>query len=73
MEVLEWIGIVIAAGFVGYFGRYAAKLLIGRFEQKQSQDTPPASLSPDDSSAEKARFKREKKRAKQAAKQAKKS
>jgi hypothetical protein len=28
LEVLKWVGIVFAAGFVGYFGRYLAKRII---------------------------------------------
>ena len=30
LEVLKWIGIALAAGFVGYFGRYPAKILINK-------------------------------------------
>ena len=71
MEALKWIGIVLAAGFIGYFGRYLAMKLIERVERGKSaqpaKDTPPA-VPP----ADKAAAKLEKKRAKQAAKAAKK-
>ena len=34
LEVLKWVGIVLAAGFVGYFGRYLAMLIIERMSKK---------------------------------------
>jgi hypothetical protein len=27
LEILKWVGIVLAAGFIGYFGRYPAMLI----------------------------------------------
>lgn len=73
-EVLKWIGIVLAAGFVGYFGRYLAMLIIDRMRQKKQAEppgpaAPPAAAKP----PEAASIKLAKKRAKQAAKQAKKA
>ena len=35
MEILKWIRIMFAAGFIGYFGRYLA-MLIKRPRKKQS-------------------------------------
>jgi hypothetical protein len=36
LEVLKWVGIVLAAGFIGYFGRYVAMLIIDRMHRKKS-------------------------------------
>ena len=41
MEALKWLGIVLAAGFVGYFGRYAAMKIIERMERRRAGDPPP--------------------------------
>jgi len=77
IEVLKWIGIVLAAGFVGYFGRYLAVLLIEKMRQKKaepealSQPAGEPPTSPHASLAE-AQLKVEKKRAKAEAKKAKK-
>lgn len=35
LEILKWIGIVLAAGFIGYFGRYLAMLVIDRLRKKR--------------------------------------
>ena len=72
MEALTWIGIVLAAGFVGYFGRYAAKRIIQKMEKNRLEnptETTAAPIGPVD----KAQIKLRKKQAKQAAKQAKKN
>ena len=37
LEVLKWVGIVLAAGFVGYFGRYLAMVIIERTHRKKSE------------------------------------
>lgn len=47
LDILKWIGIVLAAGFVGYFGRYLAMMIIGRVHRKKEEETavtasPPA-------------------------------
>ena len=39
VEILKWVGIALAAGFVGYFGRYLAMLIIERLHKKKSQQT----------------------------------
>ncbi len=41
LEILKWVGIVFAAGFVGYFGRYLSMILIGRVRRKRAQSIPP--------------------------------
>ncbi|MDP7415586.1 MAG: hypothetical protein QF906_01880 [Dehalococcoidales bacterium] len=37
VEILKWGGIVFAAGFIGYFGRYLSMLLIERLRRKRAQ------------------------------------
>ena len=39
VEILKWIGIVLAAGFVGYFGRYLAMLILDRFHKGKARVT----------------------------------
>ena len=87
IEVLKWIGIVLAAGFIGYFGRYLAMLIIDRIRRRRgkiiptiefNKDASPASeaiketLSPE-ARLEQTRLKLEKKRAKQRVKKVKKA
>jgi hypothetical protein len=50
VEVLKWIGIVFAAGFVGYFGRHLAMILIDKMHRKKGDSVPPA--HPQETSAE---------------------
>ena len=38
LEILKWIGIVLAAGFIGYFGRYIAMLIIDRIRKRQTPE-----------------------------------
>jgi len=78
LEIFKWIGIVFAAGFIGYFGRYLSMLVIARLHKRKAESTvtqepgqePPPSQS---DIAERSRLKVEKKRAKAEAKQAKKA
>ena len=39
LDILMWVGLALAAGFIGYFGRYPAKMLLEIILKKQS---PPA-------------------------------
>ena len=79
MEILKWIGIVLAAGFVGYFGRYLAMQIIEKVHKKEAPppptpESPPAeetTLS-QDTVLEQSKLKVEKKKAKTEAKKAKK-
>jgi hypothetical protein len=81
LEVLKWIGVALAAGFVGYFGRYLAMMIIERMRRNKLEppstespitgDSPPASTSPDEVTVT-AQAKVDKKRAKAEAKKAKK-
>jgi len=76
VNVLIWIGIVFAAGFVGYFGRHLAMVLIERTRRRKpeslvSQTPPPASSSLSEVAVA-TQTKVDKKRAKAEAKKAKK-
>ena len=77
LEILKWVGLVFAAGFVGYFGRYLSMLIIDRIRRKKAEQAstmqPAKELPPtQDSRAEEARLKLEKKRIKLEKKKAKK-
>lgn len=69
VEVLKWVGIVFAAGFVGYFGRYLSKIVIAKAHKPK---TGTASVTQTDKQVssgqtdelEKARLKLEKKKLK---------
>ena len=76
LEVLKWVGIVLAAGFIGYFGRYLAMMIIERVHKKKSQETSvtASQVTPEtvQLEIEKEKAKAEKKKAKAEAKRAKK-
>ena len=79
MEILKWIGIALAAGFIGYFGRYLAMQIIEKMRKKKSPppptpEPPPAeeALLSQDTIMEQSKLKLEKKKAKTEAKKAKK-
>jgi len=84
LEILKWVGIVLAAGFIGYFGRYLAMLIIDRIHKKKAPETSGAETaretrvtqepSPETVKLEieKQKAKMEKKKAKADAKRAKK-
>jgi len=72
VEVLKWIGIVLAAGFIGYFGRYLAMAIIDKMRKKKPlspSETPPSQ----EVRLKEALLKLEKKKAKSEAKRLKKS
>ncbi|MFC2051258.1 hypothetical protein ACFLT4_00820 [Chloroflexota bacterium] len=77
LEVLKWVGIVIAAGFIGYFGRYLAMLIIERMHKGKPQETaaePPGEVAASqETSLEESKLKLEKKKAKAEAKRVKKA
>jgi len=72
VEVLKWIGIVFAAGFVGYFGRHLAIMLIDKMRRKkpapettqQENPAPEATLAETQAKIEKKKAKAEAKKAK---------
>jgi hypothetical protein len=77
VEVLKWIGIVVAAGFVGYFGRYLAMWIIEKIRRNKALSTavpePKKEIPPSpEVQIEQARMKMEKKKVKAEAKKAKK-
>ena len=76
IDILKWVGIVLAAGFIGYFGRYLAMLIIERVHKKKAPETPPAAPQSTPETVqleiEKERAKIEKKKAKAEAKRLKK-
>jgi len=87
LDILKWVGLVLAAGFVGYFGRYLSMLIIGRLRHRKatlspaeiSRGEPPSAArivsvetSAAQAKASKSRLKLEKKTAKQAVKRVKK-
>ena len=72
LDILKWVGIVFAAGFIGYFGRYLSMLIIDRLHKKKSKQTPAETageeaISPE-AALEESRLKLEKKKAKAEAK-----
>jgi hypothetical protein len=72
LDILKWIGIALAAGFIGYFGRYLAMMIIAKMHKNE----PGTVTAPVDKAAvrpDEAPLKLEKKKAKQSYKQAKKS
>jgi hypothetical protein len=78
LEILKWIGIVLAAGFVGYFGRYLAMLILDKTRRSKPEPNPASEpqgkvAAGGNSRLEESRLKLEKKRAKQAVKEAKKA
>ena len=72
LEILKWIGIVLAAGFVGYFGRYLAMMIIEKMRGKPPETSGEVTVNQPESSEE-VLAKLEKKKAKQEVKRVKKS
>ena len=77
IEILKWIGIVLAAGFVGYFGRYLAMMIIDRMHKTKPPPSPTPELPQETPTSpevqlEETRLKIEKKKAKAEAKRLKK-
>ena len=76
LEILKWVGIALAAGFIGYFGRYLAMLIIDRIHKKKAPETPVAepsreTLVTQETSPEAVRLEIEKQKAKLEKKKAK--
>ena len=72
LETLKWIGLVLAAGFVGYFGRYLAMQLIEKTRRKKPETHSPNTAS-DTVTGKESSSKLEKKKAKAEIKKAKKT
>ena len=74
LEVLKWTGLVLAAGFVGYFGRHFAKVLIARINRnKEMPAVNQESSVPPEVAIEEVKAKVEKKKSKAEVKRSKKS
>jgi hypothetical protein len=74
LEILAWVGMAFAAGFIGYFGRHLSMMLIERSRRKKSGGAQPATetVTPAQEEERSAQLKLEKKRAKAEAKKLKK-
>jgi hypothetical protein len=69
MDVLKWVALIFVAGFIGYFGKYLAKILIGRLYKSRVERYSVAQPAEDnkrtsDYKVEKKRLKLEMKRQK---------
>jgi hypothetical protein len=62
MDVLKWVALVFVAGFIGYFGKYFATVLIGRLHKSKVERSSIAHAAEDKKSSYD--YKREKKRLK---------
>jgi hypothetical protein len=62
MDVFKWVVLVFVAGFIGCFGKYLAKFLIGRFHKRKAERSPIAQPADDKKST--FDYKRKKKRLK---------
>ncbi len=76
LEILKWVGIVLAAGFVGYFGRYLSMLLIERLRRKRARSASATEVTKEapatqETTSETTRLELEKQKAKIAKKKAK--
>ncbi len=72
-EILKWIGLVLAAGFVGYFGRYLAIWIIDKMRRDRTSSPPPEPPVSPEIQMEETKAKLEKKLAKAETKKAKKA
>ena len=78
INILKWVGLAFAAGFIGYFGRYLSMLIIDKVHKRRSEsNTTVESVkvipTAEDTAIEEKKLKLEKKRAKSEAKKAKKA
>ncbi|MDP7179707.1 MAG: hypothetical protein QF824_00355 [Candidatus Woesearchaeota archaeon] len=67
-EILKWVFIVFVAGFIGYFGRYLSKWVIGLFRGKKADSGTVVNHRDGDYKIEKKKLKLEKKRLKKVGK-----
>ena len=64
-EIWTWIGVVFAAGFIGYFGRFLAMQILHRKKEKEKQkqaETKKRPMSKYEYKLEKKRLKSEQKK-----------
>jgi hypothetical protein len=62
MDVFKWVALVFVAGFIGYFGKYLAQFLIGRFHKRNVERSSVA--RPPEGTQNKSDYKAEKKKLK---------
>ena len=67
-DILKWTALVLAAGFIGYFGRYLAIIII----KKIRKEPPESTITHKKADEEKYKYKLEKKKLKLEKKKAKK-
>ena len=78
IETLKWVGLIFAAGFIGYLGKYLGKIILGKVHSKgpdaygNKSDTTPASDMSEAGIKAKYEYKVEKKRLKAEKKRTKK-
>jgi len=72
VEILKWIGLALAAGFIGYFGRYLSMLIIEKIHKRKPEPPKTVEAISNTQSVDKEKAKLEKKRLKQQSKIAKK-
>ncbi len=67
-QILFWAAVVFIAGFIGYFGKYLSKLILGKIHKKgpygSKESAKPMSKREYDYNIEKQKLKMEKKRMK---------
>ena len=69
-QILFWAAVVFAAGFIGYFGKYLSKIILGKIHKKgphgpkTTEKGQPASKDEYDYKLEKKKLKLEKKKMK---------
>jgi len=65
LTILKWVGLVFAAGFIGYFGKFLSKVIISKIRKgKKSPETIQPTKEELDYKIEKKKLKLEKKRLK---------
>ena len=65
VDILKWVGLAFAAGFIGYFGKYLSRIFINKFRKREKKPVEkPPTKEELDYKLEKKRLKLEKKRLK---------
>jgi hypothetical protein len=62
MDIVKWVALVFVAGFIGYFGKYLAQFLIGKFHKRNVERSPV--VLPPEGKKDKSDYKAEKKKLK---------
>lgn len=64
ITILKWIGLVFAAGFIGYFGKYLSKIIIAKIHRQKKSTEIALTIDNSSTKKEKLDYKIEKKRVK---------